>query len=300
MKPNVAWPAELQRVMDQALARSVDERYQKASDFGREFSMAVEAMPASAAAAAADGATLVIGAAASAQTVPVAAVPKTRVATPRESAGVRAHTPVKSGKGMMIGIGSGVLIAGVAAYLVFGPKGSGSAGNAPPVKPDSPHVAPKTDSSGAGAAGNRNPSDGNRGTGTQSSGTKTQFNRPAGNPAGGSNPAGGGGGGVVPTGHAPTQEEQIARLDSLTIPPRLNDLSADTAITLATQLLAGGAIQGELRARILYRRAYAHLHLEHKTKGCADLDAALTLAAGAQLNSIKVFREQACDVPSFR
>src|SRR4051812_10570554 len=36
MKPNVMWPAEVQTVMDKALARDAAERYQSASEFGRD------------------------------------------------------------------------------------------------------------------------------------------------------------------------------------------------------------------------------------------------------------------------
>ncbi|MBY0421824.1 MAG: hypothetical protein K2Q06_05930, partial [Parvularculaceae bacterium] len=36
MRPDVAWPAELQAVLDKALARDVTERYQSAAEFGRD------------------------------------------------------------------------------------------------------------------------------------------------------------------------------------------------------------------------------------------------------------------------
>jgi len=39
--------------MDRALARPVEERYQKASDFGRDMAKAVESMPAASIASAA-------------------------------------------------------------------------------------------------------------------------------------------------------------------------------------------------------------------------------------------------------
>ena len=46
MRPDVVWPRRLQAVMDKALARDAMQRYQHAADFGREFSMAIDAMPA--------------------------------------------------------------------------------------------------------------------------------------------------------------------------------------------------------------------------------------------------------------
>lgn len=77
MKPDIAWPAEVQQVMDKALARDANERYQSAAQFGRELWAACESMPAS---QAAEAGTQVLSAPASV----AAGVPKTRVATPGE------------------------------------------------------------------------------------------------------------------------------------------------------------------------------------------------------------------------
>ncbi|MDP1892381.1 MAG: serine/threonine-protein kinase [Gemmatimonadaceae bacterium] len=77
MRPEVAWPAEVQQVMDKALARDSAERYQSAAQFGRELWAACESMPAS---QAAEAGTQVLSAPASG----AAGVPKTRVATPGE------------------------------------------------------------------------------------------------------------------------------------------------------------------------------------------------------------------------
>jgi serine/threonine-protein kinase len=44
MRPEVAWPAELEAAVDKALARDASQRYQKAVDFGRELSAAVQPM----------------------------------------------------------------------------------------------------------------------------------------------------------------------------------------------------------------------------------------------------------------
>mgnify|MGYP003347883159 FL=1 len=46
MKPEGQWSAELQGVMDKALARDANERYQTAPEFGRDMTRAVEKMPA--------------------------------------------------------------------------------------------------------------------------------------------------------------------------------------------------------------------------------------------------------------
>ncbi len=112
MRPDVAWPAELQAVMDKALARDVRNRYTKASDFGREFSMAIEAMPAT---ATAEAGTVVLGAQAASPNAGTAAIPRTRVASDGDkggAAGEAAPAP-KKGKGMMIG-GGALAIAAVA------------------------------------------------------------------------------------------------------------------------------------------------------------------------------------------
>lgn len=66
MKPDVPWPDELQAVMDRALARDANERYQHANELGRDLMKAVQHMPMT---VAAEMGTAVLG-----------AVPPTRVA----------------------------------------------------------------------------------------------------------------------------------------------------------------------------------------------------------------------------
>ena len=108
IKPDMEWPVELQNVMDKALARDADERYQKAADFGREMAKAVENMPASIAAA--EG-TMVMGAAgAGAKTAAAASVPATRVAGPKggtrpveATAAAPVTTGTKSSAPMLVG-----------------------------------------------------------------------------------------------------------------------------------------------------------------------------------------------------
>jgi eukaryotic-like serine/threonine-protein kinase len=45
MRPEIAWPPQLEAVMNQALERDANKRYQKSSDFGRDLAKAVEKMP---------------------------------------------------------------------------------------------------------------------------------------------------------------------------------------------------------------------------------------------------------------
>ena len=121
-------PVELQNVMDKALARDADERYQKAADFGREMAKAVENMPASIAAA--EG-TMVMGAAGvGAKTAAAPSVPVTRAAGPKGGTRpVEAAAPVttapakKSSAPMLVG---GVVLAAAIGGGIFLVKGSGA------------------------------------------------------------------------------------------------------------------------------------------------------------------------------
>ncbi len=112
MKPGVAWTSDVQAVMDRALERDANRRYQTAAEFGGALYRAVEAMPESAAAAAA---TQVIGPALDAGAP--RGVPETRVAGAASAGGVpAAATP--SGKS------KAPLIAAIATVVVLGGTGS--------------------------------------------------------------------------------------------------------------------------------------------------------------------------------
>ena len=115
------WPQALQDVLDKALARDANERYQNASQFGRELMKAVEEIPEG---ALAEGGTLVIGA---------ASVPATRVANAGGAAGRTAAMPAPKPAGaaapapapaptrsrMPLLAGGGLVAAAVAGFLVF-------------------------------------------------------------------------------------------------------------------------------------------------------------------------------------
>jgi hypothetical protein len=128
IKPDIEWPVELQNVMDKALARDADERYQKAADFGREIAKAVENMPASVAAG--EG-TMVMGAAgAAAKTAAAPSLPATRVAGPKggtrpveAAAAAPATTGTKRSAPMLVG--AVVLVAAIGGGIFFA-KGSGA------------------------------------------------------------------------------------------------------------------------------------------------------------------------------
>lgn len=133
MKPEVAWPADVQQVMDKALSRDVTQRYQNATEFGNALYRAIDRMPET---AAAEMGTQVMGA---------AAVPATRVASqpvaPSGAATVAVPTPVASatvtqsaapGKKknmipLMGGIAAVVVIGAGAAFMLRGGKAPATA-----------------------------------------------------------------------------------------------------------------------------------------------------------------------------
>ncbi|MBM4194339.1 MAG: serine/threonine protein kinase [Gemmatimonadetes bacterium] len=129
MKPDVAWPDELQAVMDKALARDAAERYASAAQFGRDMSKSVENMPST---IAAEAGTQVIGAgavaaAAAAKTAAAPAVPKTRVASSAERGGAAAapaaapvaEAPKKGGLPIPAIAAAAVILIGGGGYFVM-------------------------------------------------------------------------------------------------------------------------------------------------------------------------------------
>lgn len=154
IRPDIAWPENLQAVMDTALARDAAERYQSAAQFGREFAAVVAEMPST---QATEGATMVIGtadiAAAAGKTAPMAAapMPKTRVAgrdeakSPAKSA---AAVPAKKSSVLPIGVG----IAAVAVLGYFGVTKFTGGGEAPTVGDTTSQVAQAPPAGGADTA----------------------------------------------------------------------------------------------------------------------------------------------------
>jgi serine/threonine-protein kinase len=132
IRPDIEWPEALQEVMDRALARDADERYQSAAQFGRDFAAVVAEMPAT---QAAEGATMVIGAmpaaskAAKTAATP-AAMPKTRVGGRDEAkspAKAAASVPAPAAKkSSMV-----PMIAGLAVVAVVGVFGATKLFNTP-------------------------------------------------------------------------------------------------------------------------------------------------------------------------
>jgi hypothetical protein len=141
MRPEIAWPADLQVVMDKALARDANQRYRSAHDFAVDLVEAIDRMPASSITTmgtqvlappmtAAD-----MEAAQTAATVQVQ-VPPTRVASRSGGGGAKsatppapspAHTPTKSKTPLMAGVGAAVLIAAIGGAMVLKPWASKTA-----------------------------------------------------------------------------------------------------------------------------------------------------------------------------
>ena len=140
MKPEIPWTAEVQAVMDRALARASEDRYQTAAEFGRELFAAVQTMPTTADVTSAHTAVMAPA------SVPKTAaeprpkpVPATRVGTSPPMPNTAAVPAVtKSRTGLYGSIGSGVLVVGaLVAYMAL--KGGGEpSGNANDTKLSKP------------------------------------------------------------------------------------------------------------------------------------------------------------------
>lgn len=143
MRPDVAWPADVQSVMDRALERDATKRYQTAAEFGRDLYRVIERMPETEAAALG---TQVLGlpptrvGAPSADAPPVVAAstqPTPAVVPPTTAPGAPAPAapPRRFSTPMIAGL-STILIAAVAAITVMALKGG------PKPAPSDPTSAP--------------------------------------------------------------------------------------------------------------------------------------------------------------
>jgi eukaryotic-like serine/threonine-protein kinase len=157
MKPDVAWPGDLQAVMDKALARDADKRYRNASEYATDLVQAIDRMPAT---SITTMGTQIVGRVSHGSMPTVAAeaavaVPKTRVASKDEAtppaarpAASPAHTPTKSKTGMYATIGGVLVAAGIAAAVILKPGGGKPDQNSPnsPVTPSGGAVVDSTKS----------------------------------------------------------------------------------------------------------------------------------------------------------
>ena len=124
-RTDIEFPPKLQLVMNTALARSAAERYQSASEFGRDAMDAVAGMPmpSTRVQTAHEGATHVMSKEELTQATKAQSSAKKAPAKRRETAPTAAPQPVKKGApiGMIVGAGGGLLaIAAVAIVMAKG------------------------------------------------------------------------------------------------------------------------------------------------------------------------------------
>jgi serine/threonine-protein kinase len=163
MRPEVAWPADVQAVLDKALARDVALRYQTASEFGRDLQRTIDRMPES---KALDMGTQMIDVPATRVRPPD--TPRTSVspgmpvlgaggaiAVPSADAGssvpvTQAAAPRRKMFNIAVLAGTaGVIVAGALAVKLFGGGPAGSVVSTDSLKKTSPETIPSAPISGA-------------------------------------------------------------------------------------------------------------------------------------------------------
>jgi serine/threonine-protein kinase len=292
MKPDVAWPAEVQAVMDRALARDANERYQSAAQFGRELWAACESMPAS---QAAEAGTQVLSAPAST----AANLPKTRVATPGEGgrtvaapaapaakAPAAAATPaapaaVKKSNTMMIAAAViGIAVLGGGGYYMVSSKGAET-----PSATDSAAMQSGNGGSGVSAAPSAAPA-------TQPGGV-TELKTPV-NPNGGSGRTQGGAAApaTVPGG-APAAGGGAALVAKWM--PQHDDLTKGSAQQLVNELEGIiPTLSGETKGNAYYLVGRAYHKLDNTGDACSMMEKAKPLVRGSTLEVVNLTIESIC------
>jgi hypothetical protein len=268
MRPDVVWPRRLQAVMDKALARDAIQRYQHAADFGREFAMAIDAMPSH---DPTEVGTVVIDA--SGKKTPI---PRTRVDGTPEPEIIRkepAGTPVaRKNAAAMLGIGGFVVVA-LGGFIAFkaGLIGGGSAPS-PSVTHDTsttPPVAP-SGPTGAQTPPQQQQQQQQRGGSGVVGGTGAVTPPPVTPPTGG-------------TGAVNNPPPASRMIDSVTLDrlAKWADDAADPTIAQRTIKSADSLLataRGEQRVEVLLRRGTAKFFLSNDAGGCKDLLDALDAA----------------------
>lgn len=247
VRPEVAWPAALQRTVDLALARDTADRYQSAAQFGREFAAACSELPTS---GAADAQTKVLAG---------AGLPATRVARPDAAASAAtspgAASPDRSRTPLVVGALAG--LAAVAALVwKLGLAGTGAATTNPAdttARPATP-VAPALETRTAAPTGDvqlyaRNGTDvPSPGAVTPSSAPSATPPRsaPAGRPA---TPTSGGGSATPTTPPATPSTTPSAGSTTVGTPPAATEVNAQLSTLLReAQSGAGARVLRELAA----------------------------------------------------
>ncbi len=284
MKPDVAWPAEVQQVMDKALARDANERYQSAAQFGRELWAACESMPAS---QAAEAGTQVLSAPASA----AAGVPKTRVATPSDGGktvagpaakgapAAAAPAPVavkKSNTTMIAAAVIGIAVLGGGGYvMLFKDKPANPAGSDSTAVVQGPTGQPQSTDPSA--------------TPTTPPGGVKEFKTPV-NP-GGDNGRTQGGGAQPPV--APVASDPLLKWKAVADGDTPTN---DEARDILTELRpVANSAAGERKAQALYVMGQASMKLGNTEDACTLWKRAEDLNSGMFANRAKSIRGSFCE-----
>lgn len=279
MKPDVAWPAEVQQVMDKALARDSAERYQSAAQFGRELWAACESMPAS---QAAEAGTQVLSAPAAA-----AGVPKTRVPTPGEGgrtvaapAAPGAPVAVKKSNTMMIAAAViGIAVLGGGGYVML----FGNGAETPPAS-DSATLAQNPTGQPPTAAPSATP--------TTPPGGVNELKTPV-NPAGGGSRTQGGveqpaalPGGAPAGGGAAVVAKWMPQQDDLT------KGSAQQLVNEVEGLIP--TLSGETKGNAYYLVGRAYHKLDNTGDACSMMEKAKPLVRGSTLVVVNLTIDGIC------
>ncbi len=272
-RAGVEWPAELQAVLDRALAREAKDRYGDARQFRHDLVAAITRMPG--------------GDAASAGTLLMhAPIPATRVAAPLDAEGtggtgrldatrsIRTGTPAAASRGRTLAI-YGAVTAAVILIAAVGYAMSLTDARSPELMPpiasaDVPAAAPDSARPSAPGAASTQRSesadpatDGSRSTGDATGATS----RPDPSPVGGASP---------PAGHAGERGPAFdARAALNALASLLEDFSPErgrAGLARIDSLLPRLAARAD-SVEALYRRAESYAMLEKQPELCGTLDA---------------------------
>jgi serine/threonine-protein kinase len=294
VRPDIAWPAELQRVMDRGLARETEGRYPTALQFARELEAAVARM---ASADAREAATQVMGAAApAAATAGTAAIPATRVAAPADRASMAtaavaapavppparpapatAARPASDGRrspvGMVVGAVLGLAVIGSGARYVTrsdtAPVPAAVQGERPTTDPGGPASPAGREASAAPAAGAQ--------PGTDVSAPRVE---PASRPPATTPAANAGAAGDADVARA--ADALVARVEAAAAN---DDATAAAAARREAEQLLPRATRPADRVRLDYVRAVGSIYADDVAVGCGILRDLRPRAAGTEFDA---------------
>ena len=282
MRPGVAWPAEVQAALDRALSRDAAGRYAVATDFARDLSRAIAAMPATQATAAVSDRTEVF-----------TSVPPTNVSPARPTPPVPEATRVapaarpggRSGVLLAAAIGA-IVIVGGGAWAALGGNREAAEKVASPVTGDTARpVVAIADSSRDTAATpglTSTPSGGAARTTTGAAATTAATGRTTtAPPPGPDRPAVTGDAGGSSLSDAEV-ERRLAELGRLVDPQRGDEDDARRAIDQANLLLPRLA-SAQRRAEALQEKGNAYLILNDPENACRVFREARREARGTKV-----------------